>query len=824
MEKDGMRIPDQPGQFLLRPIWYRVVVAIAFSVSLFLWLLLKPLSHDLVVSVDNLAQAGSFLLAVLLCFNDLLRPRRHRPVLAPPTVPNLAQRWIPRLFGLTILSAILGQIISLYYTQIVQIVVPTPSLADVCNLSAYLFLILCLLLLPTSPSVKTTRLRIVLDSCMMIMTIITYSWYFLLGPTLLHTHETVVARIVQVAYPFADLMLIFCVVLLLSHTIRPSLRPAVLLFSVALVLLAITDSISNYQLLHGTYAVGELLDTLWPLSYILIGVAVKAVRLARIWQPIAPMAGETITCYDYLSPGQGVSPGEGADRVPEASPSPANTVATTSLWRSFLPYLLIPMTLLLIVYVWQKTGKSTLASGVYFGGIGVIVMVLLRQVVAIQETMTIAKRTKLLNDELSIIREELQEKNSELSEANVRLASLATTDQLTGLPNHLSLFQDLEKELDRARRYAHPLSLVFFDGDRFKRVNDTYGHAVGDAVLCELGERVRSVLRGGDTPGRYGGEEFLVLLPETDTEEARQVAERIRSAIAAYPLALSQVDGGINMTISMGVATYPTDGDTSGELVQKADSAMYWAKRLGRNQVRTSAEALRASQNESLSVTVHLLERRDEPFLDGIGGDQEQRAAQLAAVYSLMWLIELRDHGISIHSYNVSDLASAIAIEMGVDAQQIFDISTAALLHDIGKIAIPDALLQKAVRLSATEWELIKQHAELGAQILEVSPALRHMMPAIRHHHERWDGTGYPDCLAGEDIPLAARIISVAEAYDAMLTHRFYQTSRSESAALAELQRCAGRQFDPTVVQAISAVLLRLHGEVEKQELAEKVG
>lgn len=805
MEIDGSRIYSQLqlSQLLPRPIQYRVVIALLFSMSLLVWLLIKPASHDIVVSVDNLAQAGSFLVAILLCFNDLLLPRRYKSARSAQTTPlsvtNIAQRWIPRLFGLTILSAILGQVVSLYYTQILQVVVPSPSLADVCNLSAYLFLILCLLLLPTSPLAGSTRLRIFVDSVMIIMTIITYSWYFLLGPTLLHAHETILARIVQVAYPFADLLLILCVLLLLSHAIRSSLRPAVLLFSLSLVLLAITDSVSNFQTLHGTYTVGELLDVLWPLSYMLIGVAVKAVRMARIWQ--------------LVEAEQGLYP----------STSLRMSTAISSLWRSFLPYILIPATLLLIIYVWQTNSEGPLALGVYLAGIGLIGMVLLRQVVAIKETFDIAQRTKRLNNELHIIQDELQEKNNALSEANVRLASLATTDPLTGLPNHRSLFQHLEKELDRARRHGRPLSLIFFDGDRFKRVNDTYGHAVGDAVLCELGERVSSILRGGDTPGRYGGEEFLVLLPETDSDEACQIAERVRAAVAAHPLALTHVDRGINMTISLGVATYPLDGNTTGELVQKADQAMYWAKRLGRNQVRTCIEAIRASHDETLSTTIHLLERREEPLLDGISGDQEQRAAQLAAVYSLMWLIELRDHGISTHSYNVSDLATAIAIEMGLDAQHTFNVSTAALLHDIGKIAIPDALLQKTEPLSTNERALIKQHAELGAQILEVSSALSHLMPAIRSHHERWDGTGYPDRLAGEAIPLEARIISVAESYDSMLTHRPYQASRSASAALAELQHCAGSQFDPAVVQAISAVCLQQQGEVEKQEIAESI-
>ncbi len=804
MERDGTQILSQAGKLLPRPIWYRVGVALLFTGLLFAWLLIRPASHDIVVSVDNLAQAASFLVAILLCFNDLLLPKRWRKAQATRQAPlqerNRAQRWIPRLFGLIIVSTVLGQMISLYYTQVLQVVVPSPSLADVCNLSAYVFLILCLLLLPGSPLARTTRFRIFIDSLMIILTIITFSWYFILGPTLLNTGETMLARIVQLLYPSGDLALILCVCLLLSHTIRPALRPAVRLFSLAFILLAITDSVTGYQNLRGTYAVGELIDACWPFCYMLIGIAVKAVRLTPL-----------------LQSGQA----EAHDGMDELSALPATPAL--SFWRSFLPYILIPETLLLIIYVWQTNGRGMLALGVYFGGIGLISMIVLRQSVAMKETFDVAQETKRLNRELHVIQDELQEKNHALSDANVLLASLATTDPLTGLPNHRSLFQHLEKELERAHRHDRPFSLMFFDGDRFKRVNDTYGHGVGDAVLRELGERVSNVLRGGDTLGRYGGEELLIILPETDLEEARQVAERIRAAVASQPLASALVNGGLNMTISIGLATYPLDGSTPGELVQNADQAMYWAKRLGRNQVRTCAEALRASHDESLSATIHLLERREGPLVDGMGGDQEQHAAQLAAVYSLMWLIELRDHGISIHSYNVSDLATAIAIEMGLDAQHIFDVSTAALLHDIGKIAIPDVLLQKTGRLSPNEWSLIKQHAELGAQILEVSPALRHLMPVIRHHHERWDGSGYPDCLAGEAIPLEARIIGVAEAYSAMLSDRPYQLARSSGAALAELQRCAGQQFDPEVVQAMLAVCHRLPETAGQQEIAQSV-
>ncbi len=367
----------------------------------------------------------------------------------------------------------------------------------------------------------------------------------------------------------------------------------------------------------------------------------------------------------------------------------------------------------------------------------------------------------------------------------------------------------------RARRYGHPLSILFFDADHFKRVNDTYGHSTGDIVLQELGRLVSSLLRAGDTIGRYGGEEFLVLLPETTQEEACQVAERIRKTVAESPLATSAVKEGIPTTISLGVATFPTDGISVREVVEQADQAMYWAKRLGRNQVRTSQEAARLCEDEALVATISNLER--DATTDGVSLEEAVRARQLTTIQSLMWLLDLRDQSIFSHSAQVSDLAGAIARALGESETQIFAVTTAALLHDLGKIALPDRLLYKAGPLTPTEHALIQQHPTIGAQILEVSPFLHHLMPAVAHHHENWDGTGYPDGLCGENIPLSARIIRVAEAYQAMTTDRPYQRRRGEEEARAELARCAGKQFDPTVVQTT----LRVLADQEKTTVAE---
>jgi len=409
--------------------------------------------------------------------------------------------------------------------------------------------------------------------------------------------------------------------------------------------------------------------------------------------------------------------------------------------------------------------------------------------------------------------------HQKLAVAHEAIQKQALTDPLTDLPNHRAMIEQLDKELERIRRSQRAFSLIFFDGDRFKKVNDTYGHLVGDLVLCELGKRVGNVLRGGDTLGRFGGEEFVVLLPETNAIQADDVAERIRAAVATFPFAPTAVDGGINMTISIGIATYPGDGETINALLDMADQAMYWAKRLGRNQNRTATEARRANHRAMFDVMTMPDDGRDETLADGLHTERLQRAYYLGTIYSLMRMIEVRDTGISRHSHAVSDLATAIAQQLGIEPKSILALGTAALLHDIGKIAIPDALLHNKGPLSSTERTLVQQHPELGEKILEISPFLQELLPAIRHHHERWDGAGYPDRLSGERIPLEARIIAVAEAYDAMLVDRAYQVGRSPGEALAELQRCAGTQFDPKIVQAFRMVLANQQEQEQSVEV-----
>lgn len=408
--------------------------------------------------------------------------------------------------------------------------------------------------------------------------------------------------------------------------------------------------------------------------------------------------------------------------------------------------------------------------------------------------------------------------HAELAEAHVTIQHQALTDSLTELPNRRALSDHLERELDRARRFGRSLGVVFFDGDRFKRINDMYGHAVGDAVLQELGERVQTVMRGGDMLGRYGGEEFVVILPEIDHDQIVSIVERMRARVAALPVATGLVKGGVTVTISLGFACFPVDGTTGAELITKADQAMYWAKRLGRNQARSATETRRL-QREMPPEVLSLDERE---YNDEITTAQARRADEAGIIYSLMGVLELRDVGTSAHSHAVSDLATAIARELELDEERVREVAAAGLLHAIGKVGLPDTLFNKPGRLSPTEWDVMHQHPAMGAAILEGSVYLRALIPAVRHHLERWDGAGYPDQLVGEQIPLAARILAIAVAFVAMTTDRPYRAARSPSAAAAEIANFAGCQFDPAIAAAAQIVFVRQSVEAAQREATKR--
>src|SRR6266699_1240770 len=366
--------------------------------------------------------------------------------------------------------------------------------------------------------------------------------------------------------------------------------------------------------------------------------------------------------------------------------------------------------------------------------------------------------------------------------------ALATTDPVTALPNHRALIARLDQELERAQQYHRSCSILFLDLDHFKALNDGYGHAAGDAALSEFAGLLQTQLRGMDTVGRWGGEEFVAILPERNADEALHFAEEVRASVAAR---IFSVGGGLYLTCSIGVANYPTHAQEREGLLGAADQAMYGAKSFGRNQVRAANDP-----------AVHALRTAGQTE----GGREE--AALLGMLEALATLVEVRDMATGHHSHQVADLVLQLALTMGLPVSEAQMIALAGRLHDVGKVSIPDAVLQKPGGLSAEEWGLVRTHPVVGADVVGHIPALRPLVPLIRAHHERWDGQGYPDHLVGVAIPFGARLLMAVDAYLAMTVDRPYQKARVSSVALAELRRGAGSQFDPQVVAALEQVLL----------------
>jgi diguanylate cyclase (GGDEF)-like protein len=358
--------------------------------------------------------------------------------------------------------------------------------------------------------------------------------------------------------------------------------------------------------------------------------------------------------------------------------------------------------------------------------------------------------------------------------AALKAMQLALTDPLTGLGNHRHFHERLQRELAAAEESGNALSLCLVDIDDFKGVNDHHGHPVGDRVLGQVASRLR---QGGES-FRLGGDEFAVLLPGLDDRSAIAVARSIVERVSA-----AQIEQVGNVTVSAGVATYPIQGAGRDELIRLADSALYWAKEDGKNRARTY---------ESTQIELRQLQQLAE---------SPDRTARYRAAASLARAVDARDAYTGSHSERVGDLAARISRRLGLEEPQIELTRLAASLHDLGKLAIPEEILRKPSALNESERLVLQRHPQIGYRMLE-SLGVEPIADWVLHHHERWDGDGYPHRLRGDEIPLGARIIFVADAFDAMTSERVYRRPFSQRDALAELERCSGSQFDPVIVDA----------------------
>ncbi len=368
------------------------------------------------------------------------------------------------------------------------------------------------------------------------------------------------------------------------------------------------------------------------------------------------------------------------------------------------------------------------------------------------------------------------------AEARARLADLAATDHLTGLANHRTFQERLVQEVVRASRHGRRFSLVLLDVDHFKRVNDDLGHQVGDAVIREAATRLGALARAGDLMARVGGDEFAWLMPETGGMEAWRAADRAREAISAEPF-----PGVGTLTISAGVCDLDQAPQHS-ELFRLADGALYWAKQHGRDVAFLySPEVV-----EVLSDAEH--------------AERLTRLQALQSIRVLARAVDAKDPSTRQHSERVSEVARVLAGALGWSPDDASALRDAGLVHDVGKIAVPDAILFKPDRLTDAEFTRVRAHAALGAEI--VADVLSSAQVAwVRGHHERWDGAGYPDGLSGDGIPEGARILTLADAWDVMTSARPYGEPLSREDALAECRDCSGRQFWPAAVAALERLV-----------------
>jgi diguanylate cyclase (GGDEF)-like protein/putative nucleotidyltransferase with HDIG domain len=365
-----------------------------------------------------------------------------------------------------------------------------------------------------------------------------------------------------------------------------------------------------------------------------------------------------------------------------------------------------------------------------------------------------------------------------------QLEQKSRIDVLTGLFNRHHFEERLKEEVSRHSRYGDVFSIFMLDLDNFKTYNDVYGHPAGDILLSQIGKIIKSTVRNIDQAFRYGGDEFVVILPQTARDDAYVVAERVREQIAG-----EMEKKAITVTCSIGLASYPKDGAVADELVDVADNALYHAKRTGGNRIFLSSRIL------------------SEPPDDGGVRGIYARRNSLSAVYALVSTVETRDPYIYGHSRKVNTYAVALAEAIGLSPDEVSKVSTAALLHDIGKIGIPDKVLNKKGKLSGENWEAIKAHPRLGANIVSNIPDLVPCVNSILHHHERWDGGGYPEGLKGEEIPIEARILAIADSFEAMTSARLYRPALSLEEVVKELRQGAGIQFDPKLVEVFIGII-----------------
>ena len=384
----------------------------------------------------------------------------------------------------------------------------------------------------------------------------------------------------------------------------------------------------------------------------------------------------------------------------------------------------------------------------------------------------------------------VEQMKQRLDDERAQFEALAHEDPLTGLPNKRAFHDRLDDELGRAAREYYPVSVVVMDLDRFKQINDTWGHAVGDEALVKLSKQVQAELRAGDFAGRMGGDEFTIALVRADAHSAEKVLNRLREALTKVTVG----PAGEHLGFSAGIAEFPRHARNRDDLIQCADSALYWGKADGRGR----SLIYRPERGDALSP-----QKSEEAV---------RQRSLLSTLTALAKAVDSKSRWTAGHSERVATYAVAIANSFDLPEDRVNSIRQAALLHDVGKIGIKESILTKEQPLNLEELDELQRHSELGRAML-AGAGLPELARWVFHVHERFDGEGYPFGLAGREIPIESRILHAADALDQMTRPSAYRRHRPLREALAELSYCAGTRIDPEIAS-------RLIGLIESGKLA----
>ena len=384
-------------------------------------------------------------------------------------------------------------------------------------------------------------------------------------------------------------------------------------------------------------------------------------------------------------------------------------------------------------------------------------------------------------DEIGLLQTVFNEMTTALRSSREKLLALLDTDLLTGLDNHRRFQERLEQEAGRCAGSGERLSLLLFNLDHFSAYNQQHGHAAGDRAVQETAQILQSLLPEIAVASRYGGEEFAVLLPQCRLAQAEEWAEKIRAAVERFDLGL---------TLSAGCAEFGTHSAEGAGLVLAAELAVSRAKQLGRNRV-CRFDTLPGADANADPYQLHRF-LKDE---------------SLSTIQALAAAVDAKDAYTQGHSSRVARYAVALAQSIGLSDAEVDLVHITGTLHDVGKIGVPDAILKKPSQLDAEERRIMETHPALGEVIIRKAPQLADTLPGVRHHHERWDGLGYPDGIRGEEIPQIARLLAVADTFDAMTSDRPYRKGMSWVIALGEIGRSAGTQFEPRLAEAFVSLM-----------------